>query len=105
MSKKEILVKWKGLNELGVQEVNEFYKDNIKVGYCDRFELGDNLSSRKSKRIKQTKGFGPETTLYTVDLKQHIIGDKSGGFWFKVKVKHVECDVFEVEVNEVIKAK
>ncbi len=98
--KKQIEVRMNGLNELGVREVNEFYKDNIREGYCDRFELGDRCTSKRTKRIKQPKGFGLETELYTIDLKQHIMGNEYGGGWFKVKVKHIDCEVYEVELVE-----
>jgi len=95
--KKQIEVKMFGLNELGVQETNEFYKDNIEVGYCDEFKLNDHYTSKRTKRIKQVKGFGPETVLYTIDLKQYIKGDKyGGGGWFQVKVKHVKCEIYEI---------
>ena len=99
--KKQIEVRMNGLNELGVREVNEFYKDNISEGYVRHgFKLGDRCTSKRTKRIKQPKGFSLETELYTIDLKQHIIGDKYGGGWFKVKVKHIDCEVYEVEVIE-----
>jgi hypothetical protein len=98
--KKQIEVRMNGLNELGVQEVNEFYKDNISEGYFEPFELGDRLTSKRTKLIKQPKDFGPETELYTIDLKQYIRGDQYGGGWFRVKIKHINCDVYEVEVSE-----
>jgi len=103
MTKKQIEVKMFGLNELGVKEINEFYKDNIQVGYCNKWKLGDRDTIKRTKRIKQTKGFNPEFILYRVDLKQHIIGTKYGGGWFEVKVKHVECKIYEVEVVETLK--
>lgn len=93
--KKQIEIKMNGLNELGVKEVNEFYKDNISEGYFDKFKLGDRLTSKRTKRIKQPKNFSPETELYTIDLKQYIIGNIGGG-WFRVKVKHINCEIFEV---------
>jgi hypothetical protein len=98
--KKQIEIRMNGLNELGVREVNEFYKDNISEGYFEPFELGDRLTSKRTKRIKQPKGFGLETELYTIDFKQHIIGNQYGGGWFRVKVKHIECEVYEVELVE-----
>ena len=98
--KKQIVVKMLGLNELGVKEINEFYKDNISEGYFEPFELGEHMSSSRTKRFKQTKDFGPESYLYTIDFKQHIKGDKYGGGWFRVKVKHVNCEINEVEIVE-----
>lgn len=98
--KKHIEVRMLGLNELGVQEINEFYKDNISEGYFEPFELGEHCSTKRTKRFKQTNGFGPESVLYTIDFKQHIKGDKFGGGWFQVKVKHVDCEVYEIEVKE-----
>ena len=98
--KKQIVVKMLGLNELGVSEINEFYKDNISEGYFESFELGDHMSSSRTKRFKQIKDFGPESFLYTVDFKQHIIGNQYGGGWFEVKVKHVDCKISEVEIVE-----
>lgn len=99
MNKKQIEVKWFGLNELGVKEINEYYKDNIKVGLFGEFKSSD-IDKRK-KRIKSTRDFGPETVLHRVDIHQHIIGKKyGGGTGFEVKVKHVECKIYEVEVVE-----
>ena len=98
--KKQIVVKMLGLNELGVQEINEFYKDNISEGYFEPFELGNHMTSSRTKRFKQIKDFGPESYLYTIDLKQHIRGDLYGGGWFQVKVKHVDCEINEVEIVE-----
>ena len=94
--KKQIEIKMFGLNEYGVREINEFYKDNIEVGYVDEWKLGDRGTTKRSKRIKQIKEFGPETELYTINIKQHIIGDEYGGGWFKVKVKYIECEIYEV---------
>lgn len=101
MSKKQIEVKMFGLNELGVKEINEYYKDNIKVGYFGEFKSSD-IGKRK-KRIKYIKDFGPETVLHRVDIHQYIIGKKyGGGTGFEVKVKHVECKIYEVEVVETL---
>ena len=102
MNKKQIEVKILGLNELGVKEINEYYKDNIQVGYFGKFK-SDDLGKRK-KRIKQINGFGPETVLHRVDIHQHIIGKKyGGGTGFEVKIKHVNCKIYEVEVVETFK--
>jgi hypothetical protein len=98
--KKQIEVVMNGLNELGVKEANEFYKDNISCKYCSKFKLGDRETIRRTKRIKMIKGFGPETVLFKIDLKQHIIGNKYGGGWFEVKVKHLDCKIYEVELIE-----
>jgi hypothetical protein len=54
--------------------------------------------------FKQINGFGPETVLYRIDIHQHIIGKEySGEFGFEVKVKHVNCKIYEVEVVETFK--
>lgn len=98
--KKQIVVKMLGLNELGVSEINEFYKDNISEGYFEPFKLGEHMTSSRTKRFKQIKDFGPESYLYTIDFKQHIRGDQYGGGWFWVKVKHVNCEISEVEIVE-----
>lgn len=98
--KKQIVVKMLGLNELGVSEINEFYKDNISEGYFEPFELGDHMSSSRTKRFKQIKDFGPESFLYTVDFKQHIKKSMLAGCYFPVKVKHVNCEISEVEIVE-----
>ena len=89
--KKQIEVKMFGLNELGVQETNEFYKGNIESNYCRSFKLDGHYTSKRTKRIKQIKGFGPETVLYTIDL-----ASKPSGDWFRVKVKHVKCEIYEI---------
>jgi hypothetical protein len=39
--KKMLDVTLTGLNKLGVQELNEYYKHNISKGYVREFQLGD----------------------------------------------------------------
>ena len=89
-----------GLNELGVSELNEFYKENINRGYFKKFKVGTHGSQTRTKRHKQIKSFGPETCLYTVDIKQCIEGNPYGGGYFRVRVKHVKCEIYEVELTE-----
>ena len=46
--KKQIELKLFGLNETGVNELNEFYKDNIRENYIEPFQ------DRKSTRLNSS---------------------------------------------------
>ena len=54
--KKQIELKLFGLNETGVNELNEFYKDNIRENYIEPFQIGE-YKDIKRKRIKQINLF------------------------------------------------
>lgn len=91
-----------GLNELGVKEINEFYKENFRKYGFGPYKLGDRLTSKRTKRIKQPKGFNSETVLFTVDLQRcKPEGETEYVFhWFQVKPKHINCEIYEIEVIE-----
>lgn len=104
--KKEIEIKLFGLNELGVKEMNEFYKHNIEAKYVMPYQVGDFQNHTKRKRIKQVRSFqntGLETYIFDIDVKQHIPGDKYGGPCFSLQLKHFKHEVYEVEVTETFK--
>ena len=104
--KKEIEIKLFGLNELGVNELNEYYKHNIKAKYAEPFQIGDFKNYIKHKRIKQVKSFqntGLDTYMFNVDLKQHIPKSEYGGSYFSLQLKHFKHEVYEVELVETFK--
>ena len=46
-----------GLNELGAQELNEYYKENIERGFVNEFKLNEIIDTCKKKIYKQSKSF------------------------------------------------
>ena len=105
--KKMIEVKLTGLNKLGVQELNEYYKHNISKGYVREFQLGDNLGVKK-KRFKQVKSFenlGLENYITNFDCTQLIL-DESGneslfsGPYFSIQLKHFIHEIYDIEIIE-----
>ena len=103
--KKEIEIKLFGLNELGVNELNEHYKNNIEVGYISPFKIGG-MKGTKRKRIKQLNSFwktGQDTYIQNVDLAQHIPGNEYHGPYFSLQLKHFKHEIYEVELVETFK--
>ena len=103
--KKEIEIKLFGLNELGVNELNEHYKHNINVEYADMFQIGD-YKDIKRKRIKQSNSFqntGQDTYITNVDMDQYIPGNEYNGPCFSLQLKHFKHEIYEVEVTETFK--
>ncbi len=104
--KKEIEIKLFGLNELGVNELNEHYKHNIEVGYIKPYQVGNFKNYKKRKRIKQVKSFqntGLDTYMFNVDLAQHIPGNEYHGPYFSLQLKHFKHEIYEVELVETFK--
>ena len=98
--KKQIEVRLFGLNELGVKEMNEFYKHNIEKGYFDPFKIGDDFGKRK-KRFKQLNSFSLDSHIMIYDVKQYNPDEPSRGLgWFELQVKHFKHEIYEVEVIE-----
>jgi hypothetical protein len=102
--KKIIEVKLMGLNELGVKELNDFYKDNILLGYMPELKVGG-LSGIKKKRFKQIKSFdklGIENFIIHFGCTRAKIGEDGnrGGGYFKVLLKHFNHEVYEIEIVE-----
>ena len=86
--KKQIEVKLLHLNELGVNELNEYF---VSEGVFDRVFTTDDcpLNSRK-KRVKDVKNFSSESHVVHYD-------------GFDLQIKHFVCEVYEVEVVETIR--
>ena len=105
--KKIIEVRLNGLNELGVKELNEHYKINIKQGYVSEFTLENTLGIKK-KRFKQVKSFenlGLENYITTIDLSQLRLNEDGKrrnipGPKFTTQLKHHNYEVFEIEIIE-----
>jgi hypothetical protein len=105
---KLIEVRFKGLNELGVKELNEFYKLNIEKNKIQPFNLGSNDKVHFKKRYKQPKSFyklGLNALVRTVDLVQSREENKQYGYscYFKLQLKHYHYEIYEVEVIETVK--
>jgi hypothetical protein len=96
--KKYYYVIFSGLNELGVSEMNEFYKYNQKKYNTGVYKLNADVTKR-SKRFRFIKQFGPESLVETYDQKA-TEGDDNRGMiessWFKIKIKHMNHEVYEV---------
>jgi hypothetical protein len=100
--KKQIEIKLMGLNELGVQEINEFYKFNIEQYEWDVFKLGDKFGLTK-KRFKNTNEFyknGLDTYIGFFDTRQHIPNSDKPGNYFDFLLKYFTHEIYEVEVVE-----
>ena len=66
--KKQYYVEVTGLNELGANELNEFYKYNIKFGYINPYYAGRHVT-KDSKYFSTTKNFDLETTFTSLKAK------------------------------------
>ena len=100
--KKQIELKLFGLNETGVNELNEFYKDNIRENYIEPFQIGE-YKDIKRKRIKQINSFtntGLDTHITLVGISQYIPGSEYHGPDFSLQLKHFKHEVYEVEIVE-----
>ena len=95
--KKYYYVMFSGLNELGVKEMNEHYKYSQKLNYCNVFELNDNVTKR-SKRFRLIKQFGPESHVETYDLKAVEGEDNKNAkhSYFSIQIKHLNHQIYEV---------
>ena len=103
--KKQIELRLFGLNETGVNELNEFYKDNIRENYIEPFQIGE-YKDIKRKRIKQINSFtntGLDTHITLVNIAQHIPGSEYHGSYFSLQLKHFKHEVYEVEIVETFK--
>jgi hypothetical protein len=109
--KKQIEVKLNGLSQLGVDELNEYYKHNIVKGWCNVFNVGDNEGNIKHKRFKNVNLFyrdGLDNYICNVDCTQLLLdknGERSeyGGGKFSLQIKHFNHEIYEVEVVETMK--
>ena len=109
--KKQIEVKLNGLNQFGVDELNEYYKHNIVKGWCNVFNVGDNEGNIKHKRFKNVNLFyrdGLDNYICNVDCTQLLLdknGERleNGGGKFSLQIKHFNHEIYEVEVVETMK--
>ena len=107
--KKIIEVRLNGLNELGVKELNDYYKDNILLGYMTELKLGG-MDGVKKKRFKQIKAFdksGIESFIVCFGCTQAKMGEdgnkiKGGGGYFEILLKHFNHEIYEIEITETI---
>ena len=100
-TKKEIQVIIGGINQLGVDEINEFYKKNIELGYIKPIELGEMLVS--NKRFKNSKSFydkGLENYVGTYDCTQYKEDGVGYGPRFSFQLKHFNIKIYEVNITE-----
>ena len=104
---KQIEVKLSGLNELGVKELNEYYKHNITKYNNSPFELGQKFGITK-KRFKQPKAFynsGLNTYVGNYGSTQLVLNSDGSeseydGPYFSFQIKHFDHKIYEVEVIE-----
>jgi hypothetical protein len=93
--KKYYYVEVTGLNELGANELNEFYKYNIKFGYINPYYTGRHVT-KDSKYFSTTKNFDLETTFTSLKAKVDENDKMVDGSSFQIKLKHLNCKVYEV---------
>ena len=94
--KKQYYVEVTGLNELGANELNEFYKYNIKFGYINPYYTGRHVT-KDSKYFSTTKNFDLETTFTSLKAKVDENDKMVDGSSFQIKLKHLNCKVYEVD--------
>jgi hypothetical protein len=94
--KKQYYVEVTGLNELGANELNEFYKYNIKFGYINPYYAGRHVT-KDSKYFSTTKKFDLETTFTSLKAKVDENNKMVDGSSFQIKLKHLNCKVYEVD--------
>jgi hypothetical protein len=87
-----------GLNELGVKEFNNFYKENIERGYIREVIVGERYST-KSKVFKQEKSFlekGIENEFGSFGIKACSEGQP----YFIFKLKHINYKIVKLVLLE-----
>lgn len=101
--KKQYYVEVTGLNELGANELNEFYKYNIKFGYINPYYTGRHVT-KDSKYFSTTKNFDLETTFTSLKAKVDENDKMVDGSSFQIKLKHLNCKVYEInETHTLVK--
>ena len=99
--KKHYYVVFSGLNELGVKEMNEYYKHNQRLYHTRVFKLNNDVTKR-SKRFRLISQFGPEAQVETYDLVRADIDENGnedrhyGRSYFTIQIKHMNHEVYEV---------
>jgi len=96
--KKQIEVRMFGLSELGISEMNEYYKHNIIKYNWEPFKTSS--FGKRKKRFKQIKDFSLDSHIMTWDVKQHNPDNPREEGWFDLQVKHFVHEIYEVEVVE-----
>ena len=94
--KKQYYVEVTGLNELGANELNEFYKYNIKFGYINPYYAGRRVT-KDLKYFSTTKHFDLETTFTSLKAKVDENDKMVDGSSFQIKLKHLNCKIYEVD--------
>ena len=99
-NKKYYYVVFNGLNELGVQEMNEHYKHNQELYHVRKFKLNDDVTPR-SKRFRMINQFGSESYINNYDVTQCKVDDNGNelpyyGPRFSLQIKHVNHEIYEV---------
>jgi len=94
-NEKQYYVEVTGLNELGANELNEFYKYNIKFNYINPYHVGRLVTNKNSKYFS-AKNFGSESTFISLKAKVDENEKKVDGSSFQIKLKHLNCKVYEV---------
>jgi len=100
-NKKQYYVEVTGLNELGANELNEFYKYNIKFGYINPYYVGRHVT-KDSKYFSTTKNFDLETTFTSLKAKVDENGKKVDGSSFQIKLKHLNCKIYDVNETHIL---
>jgi hypothetical protein len=92
-----------GLNELGVQELNEYYKGNIEKGFTNEFKLNEIFYNCKKKIYKQSKSFlknKEDNYIGDINFFQHIQNEEIPGPCFSLQLKHINYKITKIEVIE-----
>ena len=105
--KKQIEVKLFGLNEFGVNELNEFYKLNLELKGSKPFTSEEFDEYPKHKRFKNANLFtfnGLDNYICDIDCTQVRTDGLPGyGPRFSLQVKHFKHEIYKVEVVETFK--
>jgi hypothetical protein len=91
-----------GLNEFGVQELNNYYKDNISMSWVHKFKLGE-IVGGNTKIFKQEKLFlklKENNYIGNYNCTQYIKGSEYGGGYFSIQLKHINYRIVKLEIIE-----
>jgi hypothetical protein len=103
-TKQEIIVITSGLNQLGVDEVNEYYKPNIEKYGIDIFslsKLGDyGVFKKRFKNVKYFYKVGLDNYLFNHECPQSNEDGIGYGPRFSFQLKHFDYKVYEVNITE-----
>jgi len=91
-----------GLNEFGVQELNNYYKDNISMSWVHEFKLGE-IVGGNTKTFKQEKSFlklKENNYIGNYNCTQYIKDSGYGAGYFSIQLKHINYKIFKLEIIE-----